>query len=67
MNSINVLLCPRCKIPMTLNIESTISRDSIKVMYSYKCKNCGYRIDDAMVLIKKKDGNLELIATEIKS
>lgn len=52
---------------MTLNIESTISRDSIKVMYSYKCKNCGYRIDDAMVLIKKKDGNLELIATEIKS
>ncbi len=67
MGSPGIVLCPRCKIPMVLNIESTISTDSIRITYSYRCKNCGYKMDDAILLIKKKGDALELIATEVKS
>ena len=66
MESAKPILCPRCKIPMTLNIESTVTRETVRVSYSYRCKNCGYRIDDAMLLAKRKGNQLELVATKLK-
>ncbi|HIH90539.1 hypothetical protein [Ignicoccus hospitalis] len=57
--------CPRCKSPMELNIEKSVSSDgTVKVLYFYRCKACGYRLEDAVLLMKKGDGGYEVKAVE---
>ena len=58
------ILCPRCKIPMILNIEKSASASGTLINYFYRCKNCGYRLDDATILMKKKGEGYELKIVE---
>ena len=50
---------------MELNIEKSVSHDGlIKFSYFYRCKACGYRLDDAILMMKKTEGGYEAKAVE---
>ena len=61
------ILCPKCKIPMVLNIETSPTAEGLKVTYFYKCKNCGYKLDDAIMLLKKVEGGYQAKMVEYVS
>jgi C4-type Zn-finger protein len=57
--------CPKCKAPMELIIEKSPGpQESIRISYFYKCKACGTRVDDAVLLMKKVEGGYECHAVE---
>jgi len=57
--------CPKCKAPMELIIEKIATADgTIRYVYAYKCKACGTRLDDAILLMKKVEGGYEAKAVE---
>ena len=50
---------------MDLNIEKTVSHDgTIKFSYFYRCRACGYRLDDAILVMKKVEGGYEAVGVE---
>ena len=57
--------CPKCKAPMELIIEKVSSADgTIRYVYTYKCKACGTRLDDAILLMKRSEEGYEAKAVE---
>lgn len=50
---------------MELIIEKVSSADgTIRYVYAYKCKACGTRLDDAILLMKRGEGGYEAKAVE---
>ncbi|NPA85280.1 MAG: hypothetical protein GXO07_04655 [Crenarchaeota archaeon] len=61
-----VKYCPRCGAPMELNIEKSVSHDgSIRFNYFYRCKGCGFRLDDAILVMKRVEGGYQATAVEL--
>ena len=59
--------CPKCGSPMELNMEKSVAPDgTIKINYFYRCKACGYRLDDAILIMKKVEEGYEAKAVEIE-
>jgi len=60
----SMILCPRCKIPMSLNIEIANTAEGKRVNYFYRCKNCGYRLDDAIMILKRVENGYDVKIVE---
>ena len=61
----DTVLCPRCGVVMELRRESErLSDGRTRVSFYYKCRRCGYRLQDATIFVKKNGAGLELKITE---
>ncbi|AEM39397.1 hypothetical protein Pyrfu_1540 [Pyrolobus fumarii 1A] len=57
------VLCPRCGGNMTYFIEVE-GGNSKRVHYYYKCVVCGYKLDDLVLVVRRKDRRIEIEALE---
>jgi C4-type Zn-finger protein len=51
--------CPKCGTPMEYWVEIELeSSGARRIKYYYKCPRCGYRLQDAIIAVKREDGKL---------
>ncbi len=63
----DTMLCPRCGVVMELRRESErLSDGKTRVSFYYKCRRCGYRLQDATILVRRNGAGLELRITEYR-
>lgn len=56
-NNSGRVACPKCGTPMEYWVEIELGSDgSKKIKYYYKCPRCGYRLNDAVVIVKRENG-----------
>ena len=59
------VLCPRCGVVMDLHVESErLSDGTRRIVYYYRCRRCGYRLQDLEILVRKNGKGLELRTVE---
>ncbi len=50
--------CPRCGTPMEFWVEIEYVEDAKRIKYYYKCPRCGYRLQDAVITLRRSNGGL---------
>ncbi len=50
--------CPRCGTPMEFWVEIEYVEGAKRIKYYYKCPRCGYRLQDAVITLRRSNGGL---------
>ena len=59
--------CPRCGTRMEYWVEIEVDgSDGRRVKYYYRCPRCGYRINDAVVRVKRSNGSIAITVEEYR-
>jgi len=53
-------LCPRCKTPLTLMIESEYIGSERRITYKYRCSACSFKVVIERVTLRKVNGSFRL-------
>ncbi|RLG88513.1 MAG: hypothetical protein DRO15_02690 [Thermoprotei archaeon] len=53
-------LCPRCKTPLTLMIESEHIGSERRITYKYRCSACSFKVVTERVILRKVNGSFRL-------
>ncbi len=53
-------LCPKCKTPLVLTIESEYIGSERRITYKYRCNACNYKVVLERVILRKVNGYLRL-------
>ncbi len=60
-NGRNMVLCPKCKIPMEYTLETEKSSNGVRrLIRYYKCLACGTRIIDEVIIINPNGKLIQL-------
>jgi len=51
--------CPRCGVKMEYWVEIELGENGQRrIKYYYRCPRCGYRVSDAVLVVKRVDGRI---------
>ncbi len=56
--------CPRCGTVMEYRVEIELGDGVRRIVYYYRCPRCGYRLQDLVLTVSRRNGRIRIEAYE---